>query len=72
MVMIDVAIEYINPARVLEIVQELRDMGWVQGTDFDFAFHQSKWDEMIGEIPRHTVFTFYNDSNASYFMLRWS
>ena len=72
MVMIDVAIEYINPARALEIVQELRDMGWVQGTDFDFAFHQSKWDEMIGEIPRHTVFTFYNDSNASYFMLRWS
>lgn len=70
--MIDVAIEYINPARALEIVQELRDMGWVQGTDFDFAFHQSKWDEMIGEIPRHTVFTFYNDSNASYFMLRWS
>jgi hypothetical protein len=70
MVMIDVAIEYINPDRALEIVQELKDMGWVQGTDF--AFHQSKWDEMIGEIPRHTVFTFYNDSNASYFMLRWS
>ena len=72
MVMIDVVIEHIDPSRVVEIVQELRSMGWMQGTDFDFAFHQSRWDEMTGDIPRHTVFTFYNDSNASYFMLRWS
>lgn len=70
--MIDVVIEHIDPSRVVEIVQELRSMGWMQGTDFDFAFHQSRWDEMTGDIPRHTVFTFYNDSNASYFMLRWS
>ncbi len=69
--MIEVVIKYINPAKVVEIVQELRAMGWMQGTDFDFAFHQSRWDEMIGDVPRYTVFTFYNDSNASYFMLKW-
>jgi hypothetical protein len=57
--------------RTLEIVSELKKHGWFMGTDFDFAYHQSKWDEMIGEIPKQTVFTFYNDSNASYFMLRW-
>ena len=62
---------YIGVARTLDIVSELKQKGWVQGKDFDFAYHQSKWDEMIGEIPKQTVFTFYNDSNASYFMLRW-
>ena len=41
------------------------------GKDFDFAYHQSAWDEMIGEIPKQSIFTFYNDVNASYFMLRW-
>jgi hypothetical protein len=62
---------YIGVAHTLDIVSELKQKGWVQGKDFDFAYHQSKWDEMIGEIPKQTVFTFYNDSNASYFMLRW-
>jgi len=62
---------YIDVSRTLEIVHELKHHGWVMGVDFDFAYHQSAWDEMIGEIPKQTVFTFYNDSNASYFMLRW-
>ena len=62
---------YIDVDNTLDIVSELKQKGWVQGKDFDFAYHQSKWDEMIGEIPKQTVFTFYNDSNASYFMLRW-
>ena len=62
---------YIDVSRTLEIVYELKKHGWVMGVDFDFAYHQSSWDEMIGEIPKQTVFTFDNDSNASYFMLRW-
>lgn len=62
---------YIDVSRTLEIVYELKTHGWVMGKDFDFAYHQSAWDEMIGEIPKQSVFTFYNDSNASYFMLRW-
>ena len=71
--MINVEIKYIGPTKVLEIVQELRNMGWVQGTDFDFSFHQSEYDYMNGDvIPKRTVFTFYNDTNASYFTLRFS
>ena len=62
---------YITAKRTMEIGHELRNMGYVQGVDFDFAYNQSQWDNMIGEIPKQTVFTFYNDSNASYFMLRW-
>ena len=62
---------YIDVSKTLEIVHDLKTHGWVMGKDFDFAYHQSAWDEMIGEIPKKSVFTFYNDSNASYFMLRW-
>jgi hypothetical protein len=62
---------YIDAVTTIGIVIELRKLGWIQGVDFDFAYNQSQWDDMIGEIPKQTVFTFYNDSNASYFMLRW-
>ena len=62
---------YIDAATTIGIVIELRKLGWIQGVDFDFAYNQSQWDNMIGEIPKQTMFTFYNDSNASYFMLRW-
>jgi hypothetical protein len=62
---------HIDVNRTLEIVHELKRQGWAMGVDFDFAYHQNAWDEMIGEIPKQSIFTFYNDSNASYFMLRW-
>ena len=46
------------------------------GKDFDFAYHKPIYDNFSGsnwepELEKHTVFTFYNDINASYFMLRW-
>ena len=64
---------YIDVNRTLEIVHDLKTHGWVMGKDFDFAYHKEMWDDFRSEPIRehHTVFTFYNDSNASYFMLRW-
>ena len=61
----------------MEIGQELRTSGWIQGVDFDYAYYKSEYDnftytnnyEPIQE--RRAVFTFYNDSNASYFALRY-
>jgi hypothetical protein len=55
----------------MEIVRELRLQGLLQGRDFDFAFNQSKWDDMIGEIPRTTVFTFYTEKWSSWFILKY-
>lgn len=65
---------YINVTRTLEIVYELKQMGWIMGTDFDFAYYKSEWDSFGHEPPsqQYTMFTFYNDSNASYFTLKWS
>jgi hypothetical protein len=56
----------------MDLVRELRLQGLVQGIDFDFAFHQSQWDDMIGEIPKQTVFTFYTERYATLFALKYS
>ncbi len=67
--MIQIKLSTMKPDAMLDVVRELRDKGYVQGVDFDFAYHQSKWDDMIGEIPRETIFTFYKDELATWFEL---
>ena len=69
--MIEVTLKFKDPIEVLELVRTLRDRGLAQGVDFDFAYHQSKWDNMIGEIPKHTIFKFYEDKNATLFILQY-
>jgi len=54
-----------------DIVHELRSQGYQQGVDFDFAYYQSQWDDMIGEIPKHTKFIFYNSALSSWFALKY-
>lgn len=55
----------------MEIVKELRSQGLVQGKDFDFAYHQAKWDDMIGEIPKKVIFSFYENKWATWFILKY-
>lgn len=55
----------------MEIVKELRSQGLVQGKDFDFAYHQAKWDHMIGEIPKKVIFSFYENKWATWFILKY-
>ena len=56
---------------ILGIVGKLRADGWVQGRDFDFYFHQSHWDGMIGDVPSNTRFIFYTEKYASLFSLKY-
>jgi hypothetical protein len=58
-----------NAIDALDLVYKLKAKGYVQGVDFDFAFYQSKWDDMIGEIPKQTQFTFYKEELATWFSL---
>lgn len=69
--MIEVTLKYRNPIEVMDLVRTLRERGLVQGKDFDFAYYQSKWDNMIGEIPKHTIFKFYEDKHATLFILQY-
>jgi hypothetical protein len=66
-----VIIERKDPNDILEIVKQLRASGLVQGVHFDFAFNQSRWDEMIGEIPKFTTFTFYEEKYSTLFALKY-
>ena len=68
---IKITIEHKEPTAILNIVSELRASGLVQGVHFDFAYNQSRWDEMIGEIPRHTTFTFYEEKYSTLFALKY-
>lgn len=70
--MITVTIKFKDPYEVMDLVRTLRERGLVQGVDFDFAYHQSKWDDMIGEIPKHTIFSFYEDKHATLFVLQYA
>jgi hypothetical protein len=66
-----IVIEHRGPNEILEIVKELRNSGLAQGVHFDFAFVQSYWNAMTGEIPKHTTFTFYEEKYSTLFALKY-
>lgn len=71
--MVELKLNDIDIHKLLSIIEELREMGWKTGVDFDFAYYKPSYDNFSYEAvtQRHVIFTFYNESNASYFMLRW-
>ena len=68
---VTITIENRSVIAVLDIVKELKTSGLVQGVHFDFAFNQSRWDGMIGEIPKFTTFTFYEEKYSTLFALKY-
>jgi hypothetical protein len=68
---ITINVEYKDPNEILDIVKQLRSSGLVQGVHFDFSYNQSRWDEMIGEIPKTTVFIFYEEKYSTLFALKY-
>ena len=60
--------------RTLELVRALRQEGYVQGVDFDFAHQIPRWDYFSHEKPEepYTLFTFYNKHVAFIFQLKYS
>lgn len=70
--MTKIILHNIDASRTIEIVRALRESGMVHGQDFDFAYYQSTWDNMIGEIPRHVEFKFYVAKSATMFALKYA
>jgi hypothetical protein len=70
--MIKVKMDGMLPKQAMETVSELRDKGYVQGIDFDFTYHPSINDRFSGPTkPCYTIFTFYKESLATWFTLRY-
>jgi hypothetical protein len=68
---ITVVIENRSVSDVLDIVKELKISGLVQGVHFDFAYNQSRWDPMIGDVKGFTNFTFYEEKYSTLFALKY-
>lgn len=68
--MIAVRLMDIKPNEVLEIVNQLRQQGYRQAIDFDFAHFQGKLS-LEGQTRSYTNFMFYNEKLATYFALRY-
>ena len=63
----------IMPAEAMDVVRELRKMGYVQGIDFDFEYYKPEMNDWSGYVVynRYTKFIFYKDEIATWFALRY-
>jgi len=68
---VTITIENRSVTDVLDIVKELKTSGLVQGVHFDFAYNQSRWDPMIGDVKGFTHFTFYEEKYSTLFALKY-
>lgn len=64
--MIEIRTTGIRPARVMAIVTELRQGGWQQGQDFDFAYHPAD----LSHEP-YCQWAFYTEHLATFFSLKY-
>ena len=71
--MITVTLMDKQPNEIMEIVRELRSKGYIQGVDFDFEYHKPVFNDWSGDAVynRHTIFTFYKESLATWFTLKY-
>jgi hypothetical protein len=71
---VEVKMNKMSPGQAIEIVRELRDKGYGQGIDFDFEYHRPENNDwMAGEEynEQYTVFKFYKESLATWFVLKY-
>jgi len=61
----------LRAARVMDIVQELRDSGLKQGENFDFAYTPPYSDDWKKSVKSMAEFTFYQPALATMFTLRY-
>jgi hypothetical protein len=67
----EVTVTGLYSIKVIDIVQELKDLGLVQGDDFEFSYHSGSWDGMTGGYDRFTVFKFKEPATATWFRLKY-
>jgi hypothetical protein len=69
--MLTVVLNNRSTNEIMDIVQDLRKQGLVQGTDFDFAYNPPKWDGFTQAQEKFTVFNFYVEKYATLFSLKY-
>lgn len=67
----EVKLENKSIDEVLRIVNELRQQGLIQHTDFDFAYQPGSWDIIEGSTPSGATFTFHTEKYGTLFRLKY-
>lgn len=62
---------HIDPEEAIYYSREMKNRGYKQGVDFDFAYHKATYTTDMWEekTPKTAVFTFYNEQLATWFTL---
>jgi hypothetical protein len=61
-----------NATEIIDIVQELKRLGLVQGENFEFIYHKGEWDAFTYDSPKsYTVFEFTDPTTATWFSLKY-
>lgn len=70
--MITVELVGIGIGDVLDLVQSLRQEGYLQELDFDFAYYPEEFDGFTHGRRKRTEFRFYNEQLGLLFKLKYS
>jgi hypothetical protein len=67
-----VVLDDISVTRMMEIVYEMKDMGYVVDSDFTFAYTPpGSWTLENGIPRRYATFTFPNPALSTWFILKY-
>lgn len=71
--MIEVKLNVDTSTQVTEIVNELKNKGYILHADFDFMYRPPKYDDMNCQLlyTKHILFRFYKDELATWFTLAY-
>lgn len=72
--MIKIKCDNWDPDKILDVVNQMRNLGYKQGHDFDFEYHPPTYSQSYawdGDTEKYGVFRFYNEKLATWFELRY-
>lgn len=70
--MTKIVLLHFKAAQIVDIVHELRLVGYQTGQDFDFAYTPGGYNwQSLETMPAQTEFTFFNQSAATWFALKY-
>lgn len=70
--MTKIVLLHLKAAQIVDIVNEMRLVGYQTGQDFNFAYSPGGYNwQNLETTPAQTEFTFYNQSAATWFALKY-
>lgn len=68
-----VVLSHISPANALDLKQKLDGAGLIMGHDYEWSYHPARYDNdgFSAVEPKHVVFSFREESIATFFKLKW-